>query len=257
MTTLVVSSVLALTGASLWYVFRRTAPKWTTEDLPPNSPDNVEVVSKLTEEERTVVKTAFLSGNDFRWMVGGKTYETDLDEKEHVKATFYMLECVLTFAERYGHILVNRDETGKFLGALALIPPYASPSLFMLHFYRSVIPLGMPLPMQMGKDVSARFDAFTHTAVEHKQLMKGISHWYVQVLGVSPDAQGKGVGRRLMKAAIAIAGETPLYLECHDGNVAFYKKLGYAQAKRFWLVPKGIDDTTSFPYNSMVYGMKK
>ena len=256
MTTLMVSSVLALTGGSLWYIFRRTAPEWTTEDLPSDAPDNVQVVSKLTEEERIAVKTSFLSGNDFRWMVGGKTYETDLDEKDHVKATFYMLECVLTFAERYGHILVSRDEMGKFLGALALIPPYEYPSLSMLHLYRSVIPLGMPVPMQMGKGVSARFDAFTHsTAVKHKQLMKGIPHWYVQVLGVSPDAQGKGVGRQLMNAAIAIAGQTPLYLECHDGNVVFYKKCGFTQAKRFWLVPKGIEDMTSFPYNSMVYGM--
>ena len=188
-------------------------------------------------------------------MVGGKHFKTDLDEKDHVKATFYMIEGALTFAERYGHILVSRDDDGKFWGALALIPPYMSPSLFALHFFRCVVPLGMPVPIKMGKDMAARFEAFTQTATHHKLLMKGTPHFYVQVLGVSTDAQGKGVGRKLMDTAIAIAGETPLYWECHDGNVPFYKKPGYRQKERFFLVPKGIEDTSSFPYNGMVYGM--
>jgi ribosomal protein S18 acetylase RimI-like enzyme len=115
--------------------------------------------------------------------------------------------------------------------------------------------MGIPVPVKMGKDVAARFDSFMETATQHKELMKGTPHWYVQVLGVSNDAQGKGVGRKLMNAAIAIAGETPLYLECHDGNVSFYKKMGYQQKRRFELAPKGIEDVSTFYYNGMTYGM--
>ena len=76
--------------------------------------DGIQVVSQLSQEERTAVKTAFLSGDDFAWMVGGKHFKTNLDEKQHVEATFYMLECVLTFAERFGHILVSRDAMESF-----------------------------------------------------------------------------------------------------------------------------------------------
>ena len=194
MTTLIASSVLALAAGGLWYIFRRPSPVLTTEDLPPNVHESIEVVPELIAAERTAVKTAFLAGDDFAWMVGGKNFKTDLDEKQHMQGTFYMLECVLTFAERYGHMLVSRDDDGKFLGALALIPPYMSPLLFTLHFFRSVIPLGTPVPVRMGKDVAARFDAFSQTAAQHKELMKGTPHWYVQVLGVSSDAQRKGVG---------------------------------------------------------------
>jgi ribosomal protein S18 acetylase RimI-like enzyme len=255
MTTLLASSILAFTGGGLWYLFRRQAPMMTTQDLPSNVDDCIQVVSQLSKEERTTVKTAFLSGDDFAWMVGGKHFKTNLDEKQHVEATFYMLECVLTFAERFGHILVSRDADGKFEGAIALIPPYTSPLLFTLHFYRSVIPMGIPVPVKMGKDVAARFDSFMETATQHKELMKGTPHWYVQVLGVSTDAQGKGVGRKLMDAAIAIARETPLYLECHDGNVSFYKKMGYQQKRRYELAPKGIEDVSTFYYNGMTYGM--
>ncbi len=229
MTTLLMSSALALTGGGLWRLFRRQAPRVKTEDLPPGVDESIQVVLRLTKEERIAAKAVFLAGDDFAWMVGGKHFKTNLNEKQHTQATFYMLECVLTFAEHFGHIFVSRDTDGKFLGALALIPPYTNSLLFMIHFCLSVTPLGVPAPVQMGKDVAARFDAFSQgTADCHKELMKETPHWHVQVLGVSNDAQGKGVGRKLMSAATAaIAGETPLYLECHDGNVEFYKNMGY------------------------------
>lgn len=115
---------------------------------------------------------------------------------------------------------------GTFLGALALVPPYMSSLSFTLHFFRTGIPMGRPIPTQMGDDVAARFNAYVKTADKHKELMSGIPHWYVQVLGVSEAAQGKGVGRKLMDAAIAMAGETPLYLECHDGNVPIKQEAG-------------------------------
>ena len=66
MAWLIASSALVLTGGGLWYLFRRRAPVLTTENLPPITPENVNVVPRLDDEERTAVKTAFLSGNDFR-----------------------------------------------------------------------------------------------------------------------------------------------------------------------------------------------
>ena len=65
----------------------------------------------------------------------------------------------------------------------------------------------------------------------HKAHASG-PHIYVEVLAVDPDAQGKGVGGKMMRAvnAIADAAKLQLYLECDCGkNEAVYQKLGYAK----------------------------
>ena len=56
-------------------------------------------------------------------------------------------------------------------------------------------------------------------------------HIYVEILAVDPDAQGQGVGSKLMRtvSAIADAAKLPVYLECDSGkNQAVYQKFGYA-----------------------------
>lgn len=250
------SSALILTvGGALWWLFRRPFPFLTTEDLPPT--ENVKVVRKLSDDERNVVKTAFLSSPDFQWMLCGANYKTtNLDKEQLWELTSYMMECALRFCEQYGHIIVCQDDDGTFLGCVALLPPYKNQTLYTLHFLSSILPLGKPVPKKMGIDVSARFDAFTMQCdKEQKEYMKGIPHWSVGAAAVSPQAQGKGVGRKLLQTVIAIAGNTPIYLECDDGTVAFYEKMGFSVKKQFDLVPKGIEDTTSFIENVMVYGL--
>lgn len=60
-------------------------------------------------------------------------------------------------------------------------------------------------------------------------------HIYTWVVAVAPEAQGAGVGRRLLRAvnAIADAARLPCYLECTgERNEAIYGKLGYEVAGR-------------------------
>ncbi len=60
------------------------------------------------------------------------------------------------------------------------------------------------------------------------------AYWlYVTDLGVSRDYEGRGIGRRLMKAAHLIAGgekDIAVYLIANDKAVPFYKKLGMEKA---------------------------
>ena len=56
------------------------------------------------------------------------------------------------------------------------------------------------------------------------------AHWYVFVLGVSPEAQGTGLGRALLEPVIdrARAEGLPCYLEtAQPKNVGFYQHLGF------------------------------
>ncbi len=55
-------------------------------------------------------------------------------------------------------------------------------------------------------------------------------HWYVQLLGVRPDAQGKGLSRAVLRPVFEAADRdrVPVYLEtATEPNVAIYQKLGF------------------------------
>jgi GNAT superfamily N-acetyltransferase len=55
-------------------------------------------------------------------------------------------------------------------------------------------------------------------------------HWYVPLLGVRPEAQGKGLSRTVMRPVFEAADRdrVPVYLETMtEGNVAIYQKLGF------------------------------
>jgi ribosomal protein S18 acetylase RimI-like enzyme len=54
--------------------------------------------------------------------------------------------------------------------------------------------------------------------------------WYLQVIGVSPEAQGLGVGSRLLEPAIDLADreQVPCYLETSNPEaVPFYERAGF------------------------------
>ena len=155
-------------------------------------------------------------------------------------------------------MIVARDPgTREYLGSICLLPPYSSQKNRKIHFLWTVLQLGVPpLPTQMGAETSARFNAFQQVLEEqHEEIMQHIpQHWCVLNLGVSPAAQKKGVGRKLIAAAAELAGDLPMYLECNDDNVPFYQKQGFTLAKQFLITPKGnIEDAMPFPYNGMVH----
>jgi ribosomal protein S18 acetylase RimI-like enzyme len=55
-------------------------------------------------------------------------------------------------------------------------------------------------------------------------------HWYLWLVGVEPDAQGRGIGSRLIQPVLTRADKEglPCYLETQtESNVAFYQKRGF------------------------------
>jgi ribosomal protein S18 acetylase RimI-like enzyme len=55
-------------------------------------------------------------------------------------------------------------------------------------------------------------------------------HAYLWFLGVTPEAQGRGVGSRLIKAKLDVLdqADTPAFLEtATERNVAFYRRHGF------------------------------
>lgn len=67
-------------------------------------------------------------------------------------------------------------------------------------------------------------------------------HWYLHLLGVRPDAQGKGLSRAVLRPMFDAADRdrAPIFLEtATETNVAIYKRMGFAQLG-FTELPGGI-----------------
>jgi ribosomal protein S18 acetylase RimI-like enzyme len=76
-----------------------------------------------------------------------------------------------------------------------------------------------------------------------RQLMPE-PHWYLAVLGVRPERQGRGIGSALMAPVLDRADATgvPCYLEAiTEANVAFYTGRGFEVIKEGEVPHEGID----------------
>jgi ribosomal protein S18 acetylase RimI-like enzyme len=76
-----------------------------------------------------------------------------------------------------------------------------------------------------------RFRTFMQTGINAAQLHPDDPHWYLEVMGVRPEAQGMGLGGRLLAPALEIGDRDRVdcYLEtARPENAAFYERHGFA-----------------------------
>jgi GNAT superfamily N-acetyltransferase len=84
---------------------------------------------------------------------------------------------------------------------------------------------------QFTADELARFDNYvTYTDAAHVRITPQ-PHWYLFMVGVDPDHQGKGIGSAVLRPIFARADAEgmPCALETMNGrNVPFYERQGFA-----------------------------
>jgi GNAT superfamily N-acetyltransferase len=145
------------------------------------------------------------------------------DEARRLRANLATMRLLVPTAHASGIALVVRAG-GRLAGAMLATPPG-----------------GYPLP---PPPVGARFGALLRQGLRVAHRWRVVfetldaahprePHWYLGVLGVDPDRQGRGVGRALLArfTAFADAGREPAYLETdRPENVRFYARAGFRVA---------------------------
>ncbi|MBD3351313.1 MAG: GNAT family N-acetyltransferase [Candidatus Lokiarchaeota archaeon] len=92
------------------------------------------------------------------------------------------------------------------------------------------------------KDLLRSKKLWDHVESLHKKYAPE-KHWYLESLGVLPNCQGQGLGKKLMEYKFEELDEMqiPCYLETHDDtNVKIYEKLGFEVVYQTELLQTGL-----------------
>jgi ribosomal protein S18 acetylase RimI-like enzyme len=85
-------------------------------------------------------------------------------------------------------------------------------------------------PFAVGPRRFARFIAASYTMSKLRKQYAPGPHWYLQMLGVDPQFQGRGLGSALLREGLkrADAASRPSYVETMlERNLAFYGHHGF------------------------------
>ncbi|BAZ40119.1 acetyltransferase [Calothrix sp. NIES-4101] len=132
-------------------------------------------------------------------------------------------QMLLRYSQCHNQIYTTKNE---IKGIAAWIPPgYATDNILRL-FQAGIITVLLNIDIkQILISLSMLFTAEKY----HKQMMKQ-PHWYLMMLGVSPDFQGQGIGGMLLEPVLQQADieGLPCYLETStQAAVRFYQRHGF------------------------------
>jgi ribosomal protein S18 acetylase RimI-like enzyme len=150
-------------------------------------------------------------------------------ERARSRALPRMFAAGLRDALGLGHVYAAmRGVEGATRDELAGVAVWLPPGAFPLSAARQL----RALPGMAGVLAAAPRSArrLLRYAAGIARLHPAQPHWYLEVVGVDPEARGLGVGTRLLEPVLHLADETgqPCYLETMtERNVAWYRSLDF------------------------------
>jgi hypothetical protein len=140
-------------------------------------------------------------------------------------------EMFIRYCLRYGNVYATSE---KFEGIMAILP-----SKYGIMTAWPMIRSGAIFPaMKIRKKFTKEMQETLKVLDEEKKNFEIHPHMYLAVLGVSQKNQRKGYGGKMLRALIEMAENQglPIYFETQtEGNVVFYKKLGFEVMKEIEL----------------------
>ena len=146
------------------------------------------------------------------------------DELERKKIALYFVSFAIFSGIRYGEIYA----TSPNLEGVAIWFPSDNYPVTIWKLVRSV-PLSVIFGF--GRYGGGRMRQLGEYVDAVHQRLAPFRHWFLQVIGVDPQFQGKGYAGKLLKPMLARIDEEglPCYLETFDEhNVSFYEHFGFA-----------------------------
>ncbi|KAJ5679737.1 hypothetical protein N7462_007981 [Penicillium macrosclerotiorum] len=84
-----------------------------------------------------------------------------------------------------------------------------------------------PIDLQLPESRLKEFQRCQKVGI-HRLLKENPEAWHLEMIGVHPSLQGKGMGKLAMKAVFDYVDQAPILIECSsEKNLPFYKSLGF------------------------------
>jgi ribosomal protein S18 acetylase RimI-like enzyme len=169
---------------------------------------------EVMDRATTTLERAFSTDPMFMWIFP--------DPGQRAESLRRLLRLPLEYGLRYGHVTQANDG----LAAAIWIPPGRTVTI------GGMVRSGMlSVPFRVGFRSFAKFMGANATMERiHKKYVPE-PHWYLLIVGVDPELQGRGLGTALVKEGLARADQAncPCYLETSEArNLAFYERYGFA-----------------------------
>ena len=144
----------------------------------------------------------------------------------------YAFEMMLRLGQKYGYAFTTSPQLeGVAVWARIKTADY---SLWRMLLSGAMLPV-----IRMGRGAGERMQTFSSALDKKHQEIISDTHWYLQLLGVDPEHQGKGYAGRLLREGLARIDEEGLAccLETELAeNVTLYEHFGFYTVEEY-LVP--------------------
>jgi ribosomal protein S18 acetylase RimI-like enzyme len=158
-----------------------------------------------------------------------KLFEGQTRYREKSQAFF---EIPVRHALRYGEVVATSKDVE---GVAAWVPGrYADMTMWQL-LRCGALRQGMVMGPHFVKKMR---QVFQQLPIDMKAHMQGKTFVYLEIIGVAPESQGRGMGGRLLRTLIdsCDAEGTHIYLETKtEENVSMYEKFGFRVLKKIKL----------------------
>jgi ribosomal protein S18 acetylase RimI-like enzyme len=128
----------------------------------------------------------------------------------------------LRLAVLYGESLGTAEKDG----VLMMLPPDKTKMTIGMMLQSGIL----AAPIKMGWASFSRMMAFMDFSEKEHKAATSSDHYYIMTVGVLPERQGMGIGKKLMTKALEIvdANHKQCYLETQNKtNVPIYQKFGF------------------------------
>ena len=145
------------------------------------------------------------------------------DRRRRRRALHHFFRATVDDAVASG-VVTGHRQGERYLAAAIWLPPGAFPWSPTRKIRRT------PRLLRVLLADPSRFQQFMAIGANAERQHPTGDHWYLVAMGVRPEAQGDGLGTRLLEEGLARADEqgTACYLETSDhSNVAFYQRFGF------------------------------
>jgi len=153
-------------------------------------------------------------------------YPDSAERARRVPASFLS---PLRYAQRYG---LNQTTSPNLEGAAV----WFRPEYIDMPFWRLLLSGALRHAFGMGSQASRRIGHFGQQMTEVHHQEAPFPHWFLQIIGVDPEHQGKGYGSRLLREMLARADQEklPCFLTTNkEQNIGFYEHHGFKVTKEF------------------------